>query len=979
MKENRIESYYRSIIAISAVIDLAITIYFLSVGVNTVFQNIFYFTIVLAAYRYRWRGAYFSIILSASYLLIFAFFYPDLSNLTQASIRTIIFIIIGFVVAFLSNELLKEKMRYQTIFSASGSGMIVVIGNDRTIAESNSRFSELFGEGAAIKKRIDAYFDPKDLDKAIESIANGEKPHGTEMVMTLQTGEKKTCIVTIGRLNPDEFVLSINDITNRKRSEETLWMMAVRKDAILAAVPDIMVEVDDRKRFTWVNQPGLQFYGEDVIGQEASNYFEGEQKTYAKVQPLFDGDEEIIHLESWQRRRDGEKRLLSWRCKVLKDEQGRVTGALSSARDITESKRAEQEREVVHAIGEAIITNPSLDEILQVIHQNIKKVMYAENCYIALWDASTGMISFPFYVDQIDPKLAPRANHRGLTEYVLMTARPLLLTPEILKDLVREHEIEIIGTPPESWLGVPLFIQSNPIGVLVVQSYEPGNRYTDAEKDLLVVIGNQAALVIERGRAEEALRESVQRYELVMDGSSAGLWDWDVSNNRIHYSLRWKAMRGYTDDEISDSPTEWSSHIYPDDSQRVTAALKALLIGQAIVYEEEYRVFCKDGSIKWILDRGKAVCDATGHVIRMAGSEIDITERKLAEESLKQSEERIRSLLNSAAEGIYGVDIDGICTFCNPSCLRQLGYERPDELHGKNMHWLIHSKHGDGTPYPIEECLIVQAFKKGEGAHVDDEVFWRPDGTSFPVEYLSYPQFHNGVVSGAVMSFLDITERKHAEQALRQANAKLGILSTITRHDINNQIMVFNGFLELCKLREKDSELARYFDKMSRAVANVQEQIAFTKTYQELGVHAPAWASVSRRINEAFSMLNPPGIVLEDKTDGVEVLTDPMADKVQYNLVDNSLRHGGHVTRIKMSAEQIGDAMLIVYEDDGVGISAEDKKRLFQKGFGKNTGYGLFLIREILAITGITIMEKGQAGEGVRFEMLVPAGAWRRT
>ena len=166
---------------------------------------------------------------------------------------------------------------------------------------------------------------------------------------------------------------------------------------------------------------------------------------------------------------------------------------------------------------------------------------------------------------------------------------------------------------------------------------------------------------------------------------------------------------------------------------------------------------------------------------------------------------------------------------------------------------------------------------------------------------------------------------------------------------------------------------------MSRAVANVQEQIAFTKTYQELGVHAPAWASVSRRINEAFSMLNPPGIVLEDKTDGVEVLTDPMADKVQYNLVDNSLRHGGHVTRIKMSAEQIGDAMLIVYEDDGVGISAEDKKRLFQKGFGKNTGYGLFLIREILAITGITIMEKGQAGEGVRFEMLVPAGAWRRT
>jgi signal transduction histidine kinase len=117
---------------------------------------------------------------------------------------------------------------------------------------------------------------------------------------------------------------------------------------------------------------------------------------------------------------------------------------------------------------------------------------------------------------------------------------------------------------------------------------------------------------------------------------------------------------------------------------------------------------------------------------------------------------------------------------------------------------------------------------------------------------------------------------------------------------------------------------------------------------------------------------------LEDLTDEVELLTDPLADKVPYNLVDNSIRHGKKVSRIRMSAEQVGDSMMIVYEDDGVGISAEDRERLFEKGFGKNTGYGLFLIREILAITGITIVENGKVGKGVRFEMLVPPGAWRR-
>jgi len=145
-----------------------------------------------------------------------------------------------------------------------------------------------------------------------------------------------------------------------------------------------------------------------------------------------------------------------------------------------------------------------------------------------------------------------------------------------------------------------------------------------------------------------------------------------------------------------------------------------------------------------------------------------------------------------------------------------------------------------------------------------------------------------------------------------------------------------------------------------------------------LGIKAPAWASVGRRIEEAFMMLHPPGVTLEDRTEGIEVLTDPLADKVPYNLVDNSMRHGGHVTRIRMSAEPAGDGMLVVYEDDGVGISAEDRKHLFEKGFGTNTGYGLFLIREILAITGIIIVENGEAGKGARFEMRVPPGAWRR-
>jgi len=138
-------------------------------------------------------------------------------------------------------------------------------------------------------------------------------------------------------------------------------------------------------------------------------------------------------------------------------------------------------------------------------------------------------------------------------------------------------------------------------------------------------------------------------------------------------------------------------------------------------------------------------------------------EIRFREEALRESEEKIRLLLDSAAEGIYGIDVEGDCTFCNAACLRLLGYQHPDELIGKNMHWLIHGKHADGTFFPVEECRIFNAFVTGTISHVDDEVLWRSDGTAFHAEYWSSPQTRDGVVAGAVVSFLDITARKNLE------------------------------------------------------------------------------------------------------------------------------------------------------------------------------------------------------------------------
>jgi PAS domain S-box-containing protein len=132
------------------------------------------------------------------------------------------------------------------------------------------------------------------------------------------------------------------EIAERKRAEENFKTLTFHQQSLIAAIPDIIMEVDADKRYTWANGPGIEFFGDDVLGKEAALYFVRGQNTYDKVQPIFNGDEEIIYVESWQRRKDGQERLLAWWCRVLKDTQGNVTGALSSARDITESRISEE-------------------------------------------------------------------------------------------------------------------------------------------------------------------------------------------------------------------------------------------------------------------------------------------------------------------------------------------------------------------------------------------------------------------------------------------------------------------------------------------------------------------------------------------------------------------------------------------------------------------------------------------------------------
>jgi len=233
--------------------------------------------------------------------------------------------------------------------------------------------------------------------------------------------------------------------------------------------------------------------------------------------------------------------------------------------------------------------------------------------------------------------------------------------------------------------------------------------------------------------------------------------------------------------------------------------------------------------------------------------------------------------------------------------------------------------------------------------------------------------------SKILVSIIDISDLKRVEGALRQANRQLNILSSITRHDILNQLLALKGYLELSPEFIDNPEKLSEFIKKEQQIANtIDRQITFTRDYQELGVAAPAWQNVNANIKSAIMDLPMRAVHVDvDRTD-LEIFADRLFLKVFYNLFDNALKYGGdQMTTIQISSQESETHLVIVCEDNGVGITDEDKKHLFTRGFGKHTGLGLFLSREILGVTGITIIENSVPGTGARFEITVPKGEYR--
>lgn len=348
----------------------------------------------------------------------------------------------------------------------------------------------------------------------------------------------------------------------------------------------------------------------------------------------------------------------------------------------------------------------------------------------------------------------------------------------------------------------------------------------------------------------------------------------------------------------------------------------------------------------------------------------DATERVTAQEALRGSEEKYRQLAELSSEGILAIDADERITFANPRVSEITGYSLDDIL-GKSVFDFMDSENAEIVRREIE-------FRNGGvPGHYEVEIV-RRDGTEVSVSIGASPlSDESGKRIGSLATIFDLTKRKEIEAALRKANEKLHLLDAVTRHDIVNQLVVLSGYLDMAVRSSNQEKSEDYLGRAREAALTIKNHLEFARDYQALGSEAPEWVDAQVTLDSALASIDLVEIQVESDLGGLELWADAMLEKAFLNLVDNSKRHGEHVTQMKFSYFRKNAEIVIVVEDNGVGIPDEDKEKIFERGHGRNTGLGLFLIREVMGITDCSISESGEHGKGARFEIVVPEGRYK--
>jgi PAS domain S-box-containing protein len=461
-------------------------------------------------------------------------------------------------------------------------------------------------------------------------------------------------------------------------------------------------------------------------------------------------------------------------------------------RNITERKKAEEALRLrmeqlvaLNQVSQAVATSLDLDQVLTEVMSKAGKVTSSDHASVVLVDKA-GLISSGSENLPSSLSIEKRARKRGFTNWIIHSRRPAvvdeigeagLIRPRIGGGAPRSANPHLVAKGIKSFVGLPLMVEDRVVGVLYLHSLRPGTFHD--QLTLLTTFASQAAIAIEkarlyeeaqkelteRKRAEEALGRSEERFRIAAGSVSDSVWEWDIIKSTLDWFGDIETILGYGKGEFPHTINAWEKMIHPDDHDRVMAALDRHLLTKE-PYSEEYRVIKKDGSITYWMDKGTARWDKNDKAYVMVGAVTDITERKRAEETLRQSEAKYRSIFDNAAEGIFQSTPEGKFLTANSAMARILGFSSPEELICERTdiarQGYMHPEQREEFKRLLEQQNKVSEFEY-EALRKDGNVAWISETTQAVRDATGRIVRYEGI-------FIDITARKQAEEEVRQSD-----------------------------------------------------------------------------------------------------------------------------------------------------------------------------------------------------------------
>lgn len=893
-------------------------------------------------------------------------------------------------------ELLKSETEMRAWLSAMTDVILIFDAEGRYLKIVSTDPSLLYKEAdQLIGKTVKEVFPKAQADLFLSYIHEAlrtRQPVNVEYSLTLQ-GKEAWFLGSVSPTSGNTVIWVARDITERKQAEKRLEEQQAFQRKVIDLNPNFIFAKDREGRFTLVNQAVADAYGttvEDLLGKTDADFNQNlEEVEFFRRKDLEVMDSRQMNLIPEEKITDasGKVRFLQTVKIPIVGEDGCTNHMLGVSVDITERRQMTRLQNVLHSIVQATVRVPTLSDLFKAVHEIIEEVMPSKNFYIALHDDQADLLSFPYFVDEVDVPPSPRPLGNGLTEYVLRTGKSLLCDEKVSEELARTGQADLVGAPSPIWLGVPLIVDQKTIGVMVVQHYSDPTAYGEHEKYILEFVSSEVARAIDRKRAEEKLAESEERYRTLFGGMMDGVYRSTHDGRFVDVNPAMVRMFGYENaEEMLKLDIKKDLYFAAEDRESLF-----LDTGQERI--EIFRMRRKDGSEIWVEDHGRYVHDQNGNVIFHEGILRDVTERKRAEAALHESEERYRRLIEMSPDAI-AVHCDMKIVYANSATAKLLGALNADELIGKPLREIVHP-----SSWALGRDRIRQMMEEGKDMPLVEEKFIRLDGKTIDVDVAAIPFTYQGKRAIQVV-VRDITERKQLEEQLRQAQKMEGIgtLAGGIAHDFNNVLGIILAYISVLRqLKADPAKQAQSLETIEKAVqrgANLVRQLLTFARKTDVMLES---VNLNELILELCNLMKetfPKTITFS--MDLAKQLPIVIADHNQIhqallNICLNSrdaMPKGGTISfkteilarstvRDRFAEAEEERYIRLSVTDTGEGIDEGVLDRIFEpffttKGRGKGTGLGLAVVYGVVKSHRGYIDVKSTVGEGTTFDLYFP-------